>query len=292
MRRALAAAAAAAVLPAAASSFQAAVDNDAAFDTDRGYTSGVRLTWVGDAPSGEPRREFGLQQDIFTPDAKRDILGRRDRPYAGRLRFLGALHRIGDDRHDTLAVSAGVLGPSALGRQAQDAIHRIVPSPATDWSLQLSDRFDGSVGGTLSRVAWRPGDAFAVAWHAGATAGTVEGFGHAGAELRWGPAGAPWSALLRHVATPVADAGRGGGLSVFLGASVKGVFRDRLLERNAGDPGALLDRKRAVGRIAAGVAWRAAWGAVSFALAQDSDAFEGQRYPQRFGSLTLAIALD
>lgn len=292
MRRLAAAAAAALALPAAAASLQAAIDNDVVFGTDRGYTSGVRLSWFSDVKPGGPAREFGLSQDIFTPDTKHDILGAFDRPYAGRLALFGALHRVDYDRFDTLALAAGVTGPSALGRQSQDLIHRVVPSPETDWSRQLSDRLDASVAASLTRVAWRPSDAVSIAVHGGGELGTVRGFAHAGAEIRYGAVDGPYSALLRHAPTPVPGVGREGGLSAFLGASVQGVFRDRLLDREAGDPGIALDRKRAVARIAAGVSWRARWGAVTFTLARDTDAFAQQRYPESFGSLVVALPLD
>ena len=293
MRRALVAAVAGLAAPAAAGSFQALIDNDVVFGTDRGYTSGVRLSWLADAAAPDaPRPEFGLVQDIYTPDTKRDIRGQGDRPYVGRLRLFGAVHAIAPGRFDTLEASAGVAGSSALGRQSQELIHRVVPSPETDWSRELPDRFDGAIAGTLTRVPWRQPGGFALAVHGGAVLGTMQGYAHAGAEIRFGGEGAPWSATLRHAATPAGDAGGEGGFSAFLGASVKGVFRDRLIERNADDPGLTLERRRAVGRVAGGVAWSARWGTVTFALAQDSDAFAQQRYPQRFGSLAVAIPLD
>jgi hypothetical protein len=48
--------------------------------------------------------------------------------------------------------------------------------------------------------------------------------------------------------------------------------------------------KHGVVRLAAGVAWSAPWGVVTFALAQDSREFETQRTLQRFGSLALHLA--
>jgi hypothetical protein len=42
-------------------------------------------------------------------------------------------------------------------------------------------------------------------------------------------------------------------------------------------------------RVAAGVAWAADWGTVTFSLVQDSREFETQRSMQRFGILALHL---
>jgi hypothetical protein len=131
-----------------------------------------------------------------------------------------------------------------------------------------------------------------VAGHLGATVGSVVGYAHAGLELRWGAAGAPWNEALRYAPTPLLAAGAGGGLSAFAGASVRGVFRNRTLARNADDPGATIDREDSVGRFAAGGAWAASWGTASFALVKETHEYTRQPYPMHFWSLSVAIPLD
>jgi len=277
-----------------ADSFQLTAQNDSGFGTDRGYTSGVRLShlWETRVPD-VPRWELGVVQQIFTPDTKVDPQARTGRPYAGRLLLFGARHAGGDGRLDTLEASAGVTGPSALGEEAQDFFHRFISSPATDWSNQLHDRFDGSVGATATRrLALSDTMPLALAGHAGASLGTVASHVHAGAEIRWGAAGAPYSEALRLASTPVTNAGKALGFAAFAGASVRGVLRNRLLVRNAGDPGADLDREDAVARYAAGASWSAAWGTTSFALVQESHEVSRQPYTMRFWSLSFALPLD
>lgn len=280
---------------AAAGSLQLSVQNDSGFGTDRGFSSGARLAWLAEAPAAF---EFGLVHQIHMPDAKRDILGLADRPYAGRLVAFGAWHGTwphpgsGVPAHATVEAQAGVMGPSAKGRQAQDFFHGFISSPETDWSRQRRDRFDGSVATTLTRELWRgAGSPWSMAGHGGGTAGTVLGFAHAGLELRWGPPGAPASELLRHVSTPQFR-GAPAGFSAFAGASARRVFRNRLLERESDDPGIPLVREKIVGRFAAGGAWKAAWGVVTFAVAQETREVEGQPWRGRFWSVQAALPLD
>jgi hypothetical protein len=279
---------------AAADSFQFTGQNDSGFNTDRGYTSGVRFShlWEGRVADA-PRFEAGILQQIFTPDTGVDPQARSDRPYAARLLLFGARHSGNEGRLDTFEASAGVTGPSALGEQAQAFFHRFVDAPEGDWSRQVHDRFDGSVGATTTRrllaSATMP---LALAGHAGMSLGTVVSYAHAGAELRWGAAGAPYSEALRLASTPVTNAGRATGLAAFAGASVRAVFRNRLLVRNADDPGAELEREDAVARYAAGVSWSASWGTTSFALVHESHEYTRQPFTMRFWSLSLALPLD
>jgi hypothetical protein len=280
--------------PSIADSFQLTVQNDSGFGTDRGYTSGVRLSRLWEGKVAEAARfEAGLVQQIFTPDTKVDPQARSDRPYAARLLAFGARHSGSEGRLDTLEASAGVTGPSALGEPAQDFFHRFIDSPDTDWSRQIHDRFDGSVGATTTRRLFASSTMpLALAGHAGASVGTVVSYAHAGAELRWGAAGAPYSEALRLASTPVTNAGRATGFAAFAGASVRAVFRNRLLVRNPDDPGAEIEREDAVARYAAGASWSAAWGTTSFALVQESHEHARQPYTTRFWSLSLALPLD
>jgi hypothetical protein len=279
------------------------VDNDVAFHKDRWYTSGVRLYRSAALEAGSPaasflrlpattaqRLDFGVVQDVYTSDpyAAPDA---PDRPNAARLLASVARHDISADTLATLELDAGVSGPAARGEEAQRLIHRLVPAPKTDWSVQVDDRADVQVAGAWShRLAQEvlPG---ALVVHVGAVAGTLLALGHAGLEWRSdAPAGAA-NPLLRFAATPPLPR-EGGGLSWFAGASLRAVGRNRLLERRADDPKPQAAAERRVSRLAAGAAWSASWGAVTLGLAQDSAEFEGQPQAHRFGSLTVSFALD
>ena len=138
---------------------------------DRYYTQGLQLSyltpaidggWLGKgfdalgrwlpmyAPQAEAQRRVAwivLAQTEFTPE-KLDLTppDPRDRPYAAWL-YTGAhvLQENADDRggrslHD-LDLQLGVVGPAALGREAQDGYHALVGfHKAQGWSHQLHDR--------------------------------------------------------------------------------------------------------------------------------------------------------
>ena len=64
----------------------AQIANDVIFGTDRWYTSGVRIAREKDGV------EWGLVQDIFTPDSKNWHPGKDDRAPTARLLVSGAFH--------------------------------------------------------------------------------------------------------------------------------------------------------------------------------------------------------
>jgi hypothetical protein len=108
------------------------VDNDLFFDTDRWYSSGVRIARV-DGPL-----EFALSQEIFSPDAKNFVLV--DRAPAARLLASGAYHWRDQAVWQTAEAALGVRGPDALGRQATDLFHHLVATHRVDWSKQRCTR--------------------------------------------------------------------------------------------------------------------------------------------------------
>lgn len=254
------------------------IDNDVVFHTDRWYTSAARLARVKDG------WEFGLEQDIYTPEAKRIELA--DRAPTARLLGSAARHFAGDDFLQTLEADLGVRGPSALGEQVTRSIHSVVVSaPHVDWSRQLPDRFDASAIFSRTQAL----GSFPLRAHFGAVLGTQVSFAHAGLEARAGEPRAPSSAMLRFAASPpFADGVRG--WSAYLGASARAVGRDALLGPDYYVAGAPITPRHEVTRVAAGFAWLAAWGSATFDLVRDSREFAEQRTSDRFGSLALHFA--
>ena len=74
-----------------------------------------------------------------------------------------------------------------------------------------------------------------------------------------------------------------------MGASVRAVARNRLVDRPYEVDTPAPHRKDAVARVAGGITAQQAWGAVSLALVLESREFDEQREVQRFGSLMLHI---
>lgn len=264
------------------------VDNDVFYGTDRWYTSGVRIARV--ASAGDHDVEWGLLQEIFTPEAKRH--NPIDRPPAARMLASYARHDRTPGDWRTFEVSVGVTGPAALGRQAQDLIHRVFPAPHEDWSQQRSNRFDGQLAWVRTvRVDHEPDGNPRVNLHYGAVAGNQIDFVHAGLELRFGhgPAMELATPALRFAATPpVLAAGAGHSWSGFIAASVRGVMRNHFLDLQDG-AGLPVVRSNVVRRFMGGVAWSGERAAVVFAVVRDTPEFAGQRRDHGFGSVTVHV---
>jgi signal transduction histidine kinase len=204
-------------------------DNDIFLESDRWYTSGLRLAFTR-ALDANRRIELGLVQEIYTPEAKRvrfnDV--QRDRQYAGRLFVSAARHDSADGFLRTIEATAGVRGPAALAEQSQHGIHRFVPAPETDWSHQLPNQLDAAIGGvhTHELAIPRMAGPQRMAVHYGAVAGNMLTFAHAGFELRTDGARAVPSPALRFAATPPVARERADGWTAFVGASARAVLRN------------------------------------------------------------------
>jgi len=135
------------------------IENDVFTGSDRYYTSGEQLMYSSpsaDLPSplawldrrldflqgpGAVRWGASLSHSIYTP-ADTDIFtpDPRDRPYAGLLLGSASVTRTTADTLSVLEVQAGVVGPSALGRQVQNGFHQMIgDDPANGWDHQLHD---------------------------------------------------------------------------------------------------------------------------------------------------------
>ena len=260
------------------------VDNDVAFTTDRWYTSGVRI--ARSHRSGDAQRiEWGVVQEIYTPNTNR--FNPVDRPYVARLFLSGARHDYTADGHRTLELTAGVRGPSALGRQAQELVHRFIPAPDEDWSRQLPNRLDvQAIAVQSSDRAIDGGSQLHGVLHYGAVLGTNVTLAHAGVEVRAGePIEFP---ALRFAATPPLAATHG--WSAFAGASGRWVLRNTLLAGSNDPTVSEVSRNPSVWRLAAGFAWTNAWGVMTFTLTQDSREFKTQQAMTRFGILALHLS--
>ena len=265
------------------------VDNDVVYGTDRWYTSGVRLADV--VARGDHALEFGVLQEIYTPEAKRhdDI----DRPNAARLLASLARHDREPGDWRTLELDLGVTGPSALGEQAQRTVHRFIPAPREDWSHQRSDRLDGQLVWSRTHTLDDPRDgAPYFNGHYGIVLGNQVTFAHAGIELRFGHGEASRSLetpALRFAATPPLAEGDGGSWTAFLGASLRAVAWNHLLDFA---PGLAMDTPRmhhVVQRFLGGVAWTGRGAQVTFTLIHETREFVGQRRDADFGSVTLHL---
>ncbi len=265
------------------------IDNDVAVHTDRWYTSGMRIARTHRLAENE-YVEFGLLQEIYTPDVHR--LDAIDRPYAARLLATAARHDFMPGLYRTVEFDLGVRGPAALGRQSTEFVHRFIPAAAFDWSRQLPNRVDAqAIAVQTHEFALFAADHARWALHYGAVLGNTVTFAHAGAELRTGGPQAIANQALRFAATPPLTPAGAQGWSAFAGVSVRWVARNTLLERNAIQFGPPIERISGVLRGAAGVAWSASWGAVTLGVVTDSPEFETQHTQHGFGIVMLRLDL-
>ena len=275
------------VLAEGAGGWYTQVDNDVFFHTDRWYTSGVRIARV--VPRGDREVEMGLLQEIYTPEAR--LHDPVDRPTAARLLATLASHDRRDGEWTTMELDLGVTGPAALGRQAQELVHRVVPAPHEDWSHQRTNRVDAQFAWVRSHDfeadPAKPAHLYA---HYGVVAGNQLAFAHGGVELRYGHGAAMGlsTPALRFAATPPLAQGDGS-WAAFAAASVRAVAVNHLLDFAPGVDEPPARRKPTVGRFLAGVAWAGEAATVTFSLAEDTREFAGQRRDQAFGSVTLLV---
>ena len=280
VRRSLAALAAACACAGASASdtrWYLQIDNDGLLDTDRWYSSGLRLAAV--SQRGDHELEIGLLQEIFTPEGERFAIGVVDRAPAARLLLTVARHDRRPGMLQTIELAAGVRGPAAQGEEVTEFIHRFVSASPIVWSRQERNQFDAQLAAVRSHDLGR------ARIHYGAVVGNEVAFAHAGAELRYGAAGGASSPSLRYAPTPPWGTCEGWG--GFVGASVRGVARNEMVKRPYSAFGSELERRKAVGRAAAGVSWTAAGFALTAALVAETREFEGQRAVHGFGSATL-----
>jgi lipid A 3-O-deacylase len=298
---------------------------------DRYYTQGLQLSYLGPAlaggwvdrgldalgrwlpmyaPQAQAQRRVSwivLAQTEFTPE-KLDLSvpDPHDRPYAAWL-YTGAHALQENDRrslHD-LDVQLGVVGPAALGREAQDGYHALVGfHKAQGWSHQLHDRLAAQFSYDFARRLVLPlGGGYAVDAlpGAGASLGNVYRYAQASLLVRAGNAlDADYGP--EHIRPALsgngfADWSRLGPASVhfyfYAGAQARYMEYDLLLD-GAGEvaPGAQLGRFPFVTDLVAGASlfYRRALRA-DFVTIRRSKQFDDQHGPEVYGGVNLGFAL-
>ncbi|MCP5144154.1 MAG: lipid A deacylase LpxR family protein [Gammaproteobacteria bacterium] len=193
-------------------------ENDLFGNSDRSYTNGVKLSWIsgdltqyreaGRIPrwlsplvdampfineTGLQRNvSFSLDQQIFTPaDISVAELVTDDRPYAGWLNFSVAFHNKNLHRMDTVQLVFGVVGPAALGGDAQNFVHKVRDIPtARGWANQLRNEPGFNIVIERKRRLLQStnprGIGYDLISHYGGALGNVHIYGNAGIEARFG----------------------------------------------------------------------------------------------------------
>ncbi len=311
-------------------SFQ--LENDLFSGTDRHYTNGLRLSWLSpdgdtieplavirdtletvalDATGSDGRNKeirFGvsLGQDIYTPeDRAASTLITDDRPYAAWLYGAASLHTITNSKHrpdrlESVELQVGVVGPAALGEEAQDAIHHVrLIDTFNGWDNQLSNELGVLL---LYERKWRLFDPVGLAAgefdfipRAGGSIGNILTHANAGAALRWG-----WNlpedfgpANLIQGGAPFLDTNRDTLelVSAFLFASAEGryVAHNIFLDGNTFRDSHSVDKRNWVGDLTMGATLMIGPVNLTYSNTHRSREFEGQQGTSRFGAITISF---
>ena len=259
-------------------------------------------------PGHDCKLSLALGQNIYTPaNISTTFPPPNDRPYAAWLYTSAAFQVYSSPRVfatglrgvaqlDTLEVFVGLVGPGALGRQAQNNVHDVLGlAHANGWSNQIHN--EPGVELALERK-WRVSsrharDGWGVDFipHAGATVGNIFTFASVGAELRAGrhlpadfgtnlirPSGesnsrrrAPWSAF------------------VFVAGEGRAVARDVTLDGNTFRASPHIAKEAFVGDALGGIALGTTRWQFNYAQALRTKEFKGQVKASVFGSISATL---
>ena len=295
------------------------LDNDLFAGSDRYYTNGVRLAWRSAAytppgwladlgrlsrallpPDGVRRWGLALGQSLFTPeDIARANPDPDDRPYAAWLYGAVNLASATPTSLSRLELQLGVVGPAALGEEAQNTVHRINRGQeAQGWDFQLAN--EPGVNAIASRI-WRydrplaGDDGFAVGALPSLTVslGNVQTHAAAGLLLRagWGLDADFGPPRIRPsvAGSAFVEAGQSWGGYVFAGFEGRTVARDIFLDGNSFQDSRSVDKTPLVAEASVGAAWLFPGGRLSYTHVFRSEEFRNQETASSFGSLSLSL---
>ena len=309
--------------------FSLVVENDSlSSGADRNYTSGVRLAYVqptGDIPSwlsgGEDfianftdaRPAFwgvSIGQSIFTPEnIAANPAPPDEHPYAGYLYgqiLLATIQNRPDGMFprfsDLYELEFGMIGPSALGQQAQQGIHEFLGAPDPQgWDSQLHDEFVFALSYERRWSSLRyfaditPGGLeIVVSPSLGATLGTLRTEARAGVTAQIG-----YQILNNYEIGPprVRPALSGAGYfehrdfswSLFAGVQARAVARNIFLDGNTYRDSARVDRIPGVVDGQVGFTLQMGDARLAYTYVVRTDEFETQTAAQDFGTLALQL---
>lgn len=143
------------------------LENDVFYDTDRGYTQGLKLSWASpdlaeyrdhpfipawgasfierlplvNQPGYRHCISLAFGQNMYTPnDTDRNDLIKDDRPYAGLLYLAVGFHGRDNQQMDTLEFDVGIVGPHSYAEDCQKAYHAWIDvTEPKGWKHQLHD---------------------------------------------------------------------------------------------------------------------------------------------------------
>lgn len=300
-------------------------ENDKYFaGTDRHYTNGFKFIWLGETTlhrsqeflkrvastiptlrgiEAQQRYKIGLTlgQEIFTPtNTATAAFLPNDRPYAGWL--YASMMAQAQERDSSLLrvveVSIGIVGPSALGEQAQNGWHDVINVPhAQGWANQLHDEpgliLSWERRYRLYTISVGPDHIFDLIGRARLTLGNVHTHLATGFMVRAG-----WNLphdfgtdLIRPAGGGMANAGRARtfGAYTYLSAEGRAVARNIFLDGNTWRSSHSVSKLPFMGDVSAGFVL--AWPRFQLTYTQDyrTKEFRTQLHRDVFGSIALTL---
>ncbi len=311
-------------------SFTLYTENDKYFaGTDQHYTNGFKLSalstdlrsftdesvpavarglarLLGNLVPPDHPYKLGLSfgQNIYTPtDTQTSDYIPSDRPYAAWL-YGGVAFQVyhpptevgGTARLDVFEITAGVVGPAALGREVQNGIHSLIDvEQAEGWDNQIRNEFGANFiyersyrySSQNARTSWGTD----LIPHAGFSLGNIFTYANAGFELRTGyrlP-----SDFGTNLIRPSGDSNglRRSPFNIFLFAATDGraVGRDITLDGNTFRDSPSIDKKPFVADVYAGLSLGTTHWQLTYAQAYRTREFEDQDTRSVFGSLSVSF---
>jgi len=289
--------------------------------SDQDYTNGILLTYYKHAaplpdlaytladvlPTFKINETtsiyYSFGQNLYTPkDISTATPNPLDRPYAAFLYGSAGLNSIHNNHIDDVEVTVGVVGPLALGEEAQTLVHDTlnVQKPK-GWDHQL----DNELGLILSWQRSWP-EALAAEWgaltfrlapHGGATAGNVYTHINTGATFQIVPTAHKWQSTPLRVKPAIPGNGffytpqNQWAWSFFMGVDGRAVGRNIFLDGNTFSDGPSVEKKHLVADANIGFSLNYGKTRFSYTLNWRSKEFQRQNGNTLFGAISVGYRL-
>jgi hypothetical protein len=294
------------------------VENDLFTGGDSNYTSGVRLSYTdinseipgfikyfaGHIPEFDindtTSLTYSLGQNIFTPeDIESSVQDPTDRPWAAFLYGSVGMSTLTDNHTDEIELTLGVIGPAALGEQAQTFIHEHISDSPTPqgWHNQLHTEPGLMIGWQRTwpqYISGNVGSLFgSIAPYTGVTLGNIYTYADAGLSFRLGPDSEKWQDTPIRVRPAMPGTGffeipqDNWSWYLFAGLEGKAVARNIFLDGNTFRDSYSVDKEPLVGDANVGLALTYGRTRVAFTWVYRTKEFETQDQPESFGSVSV-----
>ncbi len=287
---------------------------------DRNYTNGLRIGWL-DTSKRPPKftkffREhlpffsvnettsvyYSIGHNLYTPhNISTPVPDPKDHPYAAFLYGSVGMSTVVENHTDSMELTAGWVGPGAMGEDVQTLVHHVVNSPQPKgWDYQLKNE----PGLMISTQRLWPeaatleagGFHFRTSPYIGGTLGNVYTYANAGMIFQLVPKAYKWQGLPLRVRPAMPGSGYFSApdntfsWSLFAGVEGRAVAHNIFLDGNTFADSPSVDKKYIVGDANAGLATAYGHTQISYTLNWRTEEFHGQEKPDLFGAISLGYS--